>query len=158
MRRIVPLIVAVGWLAGADGPKNERAAKDIEALQGNWTMISLEINGEDVSKEQVQSAKLVVKGDRYAPVFDDRIYSETFTVDPDKSPKAIDFTYTDGPRKGETVKGIYKLEGDTYTMCRAIKAEDERPKTFATGRDSGLALVVWKRSKPSKEEKDAAPR
>src|SRR4051794_3619039 len=153
MRSIVLLIVAVGGVAGADDPQNERAPKDIEALQGTWTMASLEINGEDVSKEQVQAAKLVVEGDRYTPVFDDRTISETFTVDPDQSPKAIDFTYTDGPRKGETVKGIYKLEGDRCVMCRALLAEGERPKEFAARAESMRALVVWKRDRPSEDSR-----
>jgi uncharacterized protein (TIGR03067 family) len=149
MRSIGLVAMSVALLAGADGPEGVGAKGDRERLQGSWAMVSLEINGEKAPEEEVKAARLFVEGGRYTPVFDERIISESFTLHPELTPKAIDFTYTDGPRKGETVKGIYKLEGDTYVMCRAIKADDARPKEFATRSDSGLALVVWRRTTPA---------
>ena len=101
-------------------------------LEGHWVMVSLEINGEPAAEDQVASARLVVEGNRYPPKFDDEAIAETIKLDPAQTPKAIDFTYTDGPRKGEKVKGIYKLEGDRYTMCRPLQAEDPRPTEFAS--------------------------
>src|SRR4051794_21196697 len=90
--------LAVSLLTAADGPKD-----DSERLQGSWVMVSLEIDGETSPDEQVTSGRLVVEGNRYTPTFAGKAYPETFTLDPDRTPKAIDFTFTDGPRKGETV-------------------------------------------------------
>jgi uncharacterized protein (TIGR03067 family) len=136
--------LAVALLTAASDPKDEA-----ERLRGNWVMVSLEIDGEAVPDEQVASGRLVIEGNHYTPTYDGKAYPETFTLDPDQSPKAIDFVYTDGPRKGEVVRGIYTLEGDRYVMCRPLRAEDGRPKEFATGAESGLALVVWKRDSPA---------
>ena len=68
-------------------------------------------------------------------------------LDPAPDPKAIDFTVTDGPHKGTTLKGIYTLMGDQFTVCRGLTAENVRPTEFATGAESGSSLVVWKRVK-----------
>jgi uncharacterized protein (TIGR03067 family) len=147
----VSLALAVGLLLAADAPKDDK-----EQLQGRWVMVSLELDGEKVPEDQVATGRLVVEGNRYTPTYAGVDYPETFTLDPSVTPKEIDFTYTDGPRKGETVKGIYKLEGDQYVMCRALRSEDPRPKQFATESGSGLALVVWKRDTPAEAAKRAA--
>ena len=146
MRDIGLLTCAVaGLVAGATAARGDDAKTDKERLQGTWTMVSLEINGEPVQPDQVENARLLVEGDHYTPIYDDRVISESFVVRPGADPKEIDFVYTDGPRKGEAVKGIYRLEGDRYVMCRTTRGEDERPKAFATRPESGLSLVVWRR-------------
>ena len=71
----------------------------------------------------------------------------TFKIDATKKPKTIDFTYTSGFLKGKTIKGIYKIDGDDLTICRGLSPETDRPDEFAAPTDSGLLLVVWKRSK-----------
>jgi hypothetical protein len=43
------------------------------------------------------------------------------------------------------LRGIYKLSGDTLTMCRGVTAEAERPVEFVTGAGAGQSLVVWRR-------------
>jgi uncharacterized protein (TIGR03067 family) len=139
MRSVLVVIGLALWSVSADDKK------DSELLQGTWTMASLEANGEKVEGELVDNARLVVKDERYTATLGDQTLSSKFKVDPSKSPKEIDFTYTDGELKGETVKGIYKLEGDTYTMCRALLPDGDRPAEFKTSADSNRILVVWKR-------------
>lgn len=156
MKRIGLTALAVVLMLGADLPRKPDAKDDRAKLQGEWAMVSLEINGEPVDEVQVKAARLVVNGEDYTPVYDSKVISETISLDPATTPKAIDFTYTAGPRKGETVKGIYKLEGDRYTMCRPILAESDRPTQFACKPDSGLVLVVWGRVRASGDAKRMA--
>ena len=65
-------------------------------------------------------------------------------------PKAIDLTPGEngGPLKGKRYPGIYKLEGDTLTLCLSIEAGSKRPTKFAT-KDTYWVLDVYKRSRPS---------
>jgi uncharacterized protein (TIGR03067 family) len=148
VRSIVPAIVAVGLLIGADEPGKGGAKKDAEALQGTWKMVSLTIDGEGAT-ERVSSSKLVVAGDRFTPTVDGQAIPCTFTLDPSAKPKAIDLTYTSGDLKGRTVKGIYKFDGDTFVMCRTLRPDDDRPEHFSSESGSKLVLVIWERSKPS---------
>ena len=65
-------------------------------------------------------------------------------------PKAIDLTPGEngGPLKGKRYPGIYRLEGDTLTLCLSIEAGSKRPTKFAT-KDTYWVLDVYKRSRPS---------
>jgi uncharacterized protein (TIGR03067 family) len=152
------MAAAVGLFAGADEPKAADTKKEVERLQGTWTIGSVVINGEEVPAEVGSMAKLVVEGDHYTVTLGEQSVPSTFKLDPSKAPKTIDFTYTDGPQKDQTVKGIYKLEDDIFTMCRSLTAEGKRPTEFAAPATSGLVLVVWKHAKPSASAKEAAIR
>jgi uncharacterized protein (TIGR03067 family) len=131
-------------------------ADDLSHLHGTWTMVSRELNGEELAGEQVKTGKLVIEGNHYESVLGDRSMSATLKLDPKCSPKAVDFTYTEGPRKGETVKGIYRIENDRFVICRTLRDEDSRPTRFAAGAGSGLILVVWRRAETADVVKRSA--
>jgi uncharacterized protein (TIGR03067 family) len=156
MRRIGLVAVAVGLLLGADEPKKGEARKDLEALQGSWTMASLVINGETLPEGFVKTGKLAVEGDVYRLEFGTNSATSTIKVVATGSPTAIDFTYTDGPQKGETVKGIFTLDGDTLTICRGLTEGKGRPTKLAAPAESGLLMVTWKRSKPAGGDRTSA--
>ncbi len=65
-----------------------------------FLLFSLEINDDQVTEEYVATGKLVVEGNRYTPRFGGNAYPETFTLDLDKTPKVIDFTYYGRPPGG----------------------------------------------------------
>lgn len=145
--------VLIGFLLGADEPKKDDGKNAIDALQGGWSMVLLFVNGEEVPADHVKSGELVVMDDEYRSKLAADVETSTIKVDGTKSPKTIDFTYTRGFLKGKTVKGIYKINGDDMTICRALGPETNRPAEFAAQTDSGLLLVVWKRSKTVGAEK-----
>ena len=116
-------------------------------LQGGWSMVLLFVAGRKPPPKQAKRGELVVEDDVYRSKLGATVETSTFKIDPAKSPKAIDFTYTTGFLKGKTFKGIYKIEGDDLTICRGLSPDTERPDEFAAPVDSGLVLVVWKRSK-----------
>ncbi len=137
----------IGLVLGADEPRKDDVKDPAQALQGGWSMVLLFVNGEEVPGDQAKSGELVVEDDEYRPKLGANVETSTFKVDATKSPKTIDFTYTSGFLKGKTIKGIYKIDGDDMTICRGLSPEKERPNEFAAPTDSGLMLVVWKRSK-----------
>ena len=141
VRAILPLVAVL--LTAAAAPAQD-TKKELEKLQGEWTMVSLESRGEKVPEETVKQYRLTIKGDQWTVSSDMGTNEATFKIDPSKDPKTIDLTFK---RADEAIpsRGIYKLEGDTLTLCRTV-GDRERPKEFKTTADAGQ-LVVWKRTK-----------
>jgi uncharacterized protein (TIGR03067 family) len=144
MRAKLVTVLAVGLLIAADKPADDAAKKDLESLQGEWTLASGERDGEKFPDEFVKSLKRTVQGNKSVVTRDGQSLAEsTVTLDPTKKPKAIDIKLAGGD---EMIKGIYELEGDTFKICYAMPGSD-RPKEFATKEGSGLTLGVWKKVK-----------
>jgi len=106
-------------------------------------MISLEVRSVKSSNEGVKNYKLTVTGDKWVVTKDEKIFvNAEIRIDQTTEPRAINLVQKVG--KAELVSpGIYKIEGDTLTMCRTDGYKD-RPKEFKTTMDSAT-LVVWKR-------------
>jgi uncharacterized protein (TIGR03067 family) len=141
--RTVPLGVAFLLLVAATPAQD--AKKELEALQGEWTMFALEQRGE---KKDALKATLTIKGEQWILNSSEGKggggVDTTFKIDPSKNPKTIDLTFKLGEKENRSL-GIYKLEDDLLTMCRTTGGAD-RPKEFKTTEDAGI-LVVWKRAK-----------
>jgi uncharacterized protein (TIGR03067 family) len=145
MRATVPLI-AVLVLAGADAAQ-DAAKKEMNQLEGEWSMVSGEANGTAMPKDTVSSGKRVAKDGETTITFAGQVYLKAkFTIDPAKKPKAIDYAMTEGPTKGKTHLGIYELDGDTVKFCFAAPGE-ERPTDFTAKEGSQRTLSAWKRDK-----------
>lgn len=70
---------------------------------------------------------------------------KTFAADPRQKPAAIDIWMN--PAAGDRWKGIYKVEGDTLTLC-LVKGDRDRPKAFESTADRPTTIWVFKRAKP----------
>jgi uncharacterized protein (TIGR03067 family) len=111
-------------------------------------MVSAEFPLTKWDADAIKKAKpLIIEGDKW------RAYSGgtfTFKIDPTKNPKQLDLYVTD--TGVATYPGIYKIEGDTLTICRwdvSQGARDgdgvrKRPTEFKAGK--GVALLQFKRS------------
>ena len=64
-----------------------------------------------------------------------------------KKPKKIDMIFPNGAELPKVRKGIYELGEDTFKICRGQGDNQERPTEFGTWPNTGVFLVVWKRSK-----------
>jgi uncharacterized protein (TIGR03067 family) len=153
MKRTFLLAVGATLLLAA-APRGEQARQprtDADRLQGTWQLFSVEINQKAIALESLKEGnvpmvgKLVIKGESYSFRMGKTRLELTYHLRPAERPKAIDLTVIDGPQKGKTYYGIYRLRGNTYTICRNIEPGKSRPTAFATTPDSGLMLVVWKR-------------
>jgi uncharacterized protein (TIGR03067 family) len=126
-------------------PAADAAKKDLDAIQGTWVMVALEVDGKPVPEEKIKGAILVVKGDKYVTQVKGKDYETTLTLDPTKKPKAIDMVFSEGDKKDKVLRGIYMIEGDTLKVCRGMRPEQERPTQFGTWPDTNLFLVTWKK-------------
>jgi uncharacterized protein (TIGR03067 family) len=146
---IVALALAVPSVSASDKASSRDAArKDLAALQGTWNLIAMETEGDMVPPEQFKGWHAVYEGDALT------LWSESearrhgiTTLDPSRSPKAINTWDQDGPYDDRTVPGIYELNGDSLRLCFA-RPGDQRPTEFTTKRGTGFLLVVYERKKP----------
>ena len=118
-----------------------------ENLQGAWTAAKAERDSKGA--DDVVGNRLVFIGNRFQIQSKNGkvLYGGTVRVNPNSKPAAIDFEHTEGAAKGKAWKGIYKLEGDTLTICdNAPNLDKERPAAFEAKSQSGYVLITFKRA------------
>ena len=143
MKRTLLLVLSVGFVTAAE-PVDE-AKKDLENLQGEWVMAALEVNGKPVPEEKIRDTILTIKDDRYVTMVKGMKHEVSFKLDPSQKLKTIDMYFPDGTNLPKVGKGIYKLEGDTFVLCRSQATDGARPTEFGTWPDTGYFMVTWKR-------------
>lgn len=143
MAKRLGCLLVVGLLLGAD-PPSDAGKKDLEKLQGEWKAEKAQNDGEEAPASLVEKMTVTVKGESMTiDVGSARDEKAKIHLDPGKSPAAIDIKPTRPGR--ETILGIYRLEGDSLTLCWAI--EGARPAEFASKSGSKHVLFVLKRVK-----------
>ena len=70
----------------------------------------------------------------------------TAKLDSSKTPKTMEITGTDGPTKGKPLLAIYKIDGDSLTICYDLSGK-AYPTEFKSKPDTKLFLVEYKRAK-----------
>ncbi len=129
---------------GADA-FNEAAKKDLQALQGDWILQSIEENGMKVELGDDQQAILTFKDTQWSfpPT---KQQGEVIALDPTTNPKRIDMKSTPEGREASVREGIYKLDGDSLILC--LGKGKNRPTNFDPPKEAGTTLTTLKRVKP----------
>ncbi|MGL4554195.1 MAG: TIGR03067 domain-containing protein [Gemmataceae bacterium] len=113
-RSVVPLLLALSAATVAAPlpfPK-PRGQPELRALQGEWVGARRKAVGGQVS--------LVVRGDRIAFLLDGETRTVwSITLDPAKSPKAMDLKRVDAKDRGQVLPCAYRLDRDELTLARA---------------------------------------
>lgn len=145
MCRLVPLLLLTVLLPASP---HDEVKREWTHFEGTWLRVAYEADGQKVSEKNAQRFRLILQRDgKYTVRVDNKVIVEgTAVIDPTRKPKTIDMTPTTGRMKGETLKGIYELDGDDYRICYA-PAGKERPEKFATGGGKGYVLAVYKRER-----------
>lgn len=137
-------------LLGAVDEKHEAVKQERMKFFGEWQVVALEIDGNQVKEEDVKKFKVVngADGTWNISIEGEIKLQGTSEIDPSKEPKAVDLTVTEGETKGETMLGVYEFsdENNTRKVCFA-KPGDERPGEFAAPAGSGRMLATLKRIK-----------
>jgi uncharacterized protein (TIGR03067 family) len=140
-------LLATSFLLAAD--TDEAVQKELKALQGKWKTVGGEAGGKAFPKDSVPAFTFSVGADGKCTgktPQEEMIF--TMTVNPKKNPKTLENAHEAGSQKGKKQYGIYKLEGDTFTVCITGPgaAETDRPKDFTT-KDTGYVVFVFERVK-----------
>jgi len=150
MRVDLILVLAASLVTVPDRPpktKSDPVKEDMKKLEGKWSIVSMESNGRTYPAATLQRLqyKLEITRDQFIRETRGRKHAMTFKVDLSKNPKTMDLTTnTARPR---TYHAIFKLEGDTLTICQAV-GRGQRPTEFASQGAQRALLMVWKRDKP----------
>jgi uncharacterized protein (TIGR03067 family) len=143
--------VSVGdrTIAG-DDPKADQAAAELSKLQGTWRATAAwTTKGTEIRQDSLKNTFLVIDGDRRITKTNGRPGPPlTIRLDPSQSPKAIDSTHNDGNHKGQVVRGIYELNGDTLKIAEGMPTRPGRPAGFEAG--SGWGVGIYERVKPGR--------
>jgi uncharacterized protein (TIGR03067 family) len=141
------LLAALALAVGAPVPKDP--PKSAPSVVGEWVAERSTFAGSDrpLPREPVRyvfapdGTWALYRGDRKLPG-----EGRTYAAGPGESPPAIDLFYDevdadrDPPARRQVVRGIYKVDGDTLTLCLATAGGD-RPKTFESA--AGLPSTRW---------------
>lgn len=141
------LLLTLFTPAVEDTPKGIDKAK-LKKLQGTWQLSSSELGGKKADPKEVANVTLNIDDKKAVSRegVDVKEESEITLLDPTAKPAAIDMKITAGDDKDQVVKGIWKLDGDSLTICVAEPGKD-RPKEFAAKEGTGHTLLGFKRMK-----------
>jgi uncharacterized protein (TIGR03067 family) len=120
---------------------------DSKLLQGEWVFTSQEGEGEQVPASLLKPLRLTIDGDSFRVTTGGEVVQEgTATYDASQTPKTVDVSVTGGGGKGTKWLGIYKIDGDTVTLCFDPTGK-KRPTEFKAAKGSGFFLNVHTRVK-----------
>jgi uncharacterized protein (TIGR03067 family) len=136
--------LAIGAPAIKESPKRE------DSLGGEWVLENATFNGKRLSEPRERDLRfgpdgrgsIGNAGDGTKPDF-------VYEADVRSNPPAIDLLfYPDGSR--DKRRGIFKVEGDTLTVCLESDGGEGRPTTFDAPEGTRRLLYVLKRPKKGK--------
>jgi len=113
-------------------------------LQGNWTLVSGELEGAAIPEEELAKYSLVITGNQHHVKWSNSVLDGTHTIDESRSPIAIDSIDSAGLFEGMRLEGILESSGDEFSICFAAPGEP-RPTEFTTQNGKAIILHKWKR-------------
>jgi uncharacterized protein (TIGR03067 family) len=134
------LVMAVTLAA----PAAKDAKKDLLTLVGEWAAESAVEEGKPSNPPPGTTWNFTADGKSILTIGGGLGTTEsTYTTDAKKTPAEVDVP--NGP-KGTPLRGIFKVDGDTLTLCMVDK-DQERPKSFESAATSKAILITLKRIK-----------
>jgi uncharacterized protein (TIGR03067 family) len=137
------LMLGLALAVAAPAPK-EAPKKDPPSILGEWVPTTIVVGGK--KEDQPAGSLMTFAKDGKSTMKEDKdakLVEMSYTLDPKQDPSHI--TLTEAGMGNITLLGIYKLEGETLTICLA--SGKDRPTAFASRAGSANILITLKRPK-----------
>jgi len=136
------LVLVSLLFVACNAPREADSSDDLRAWQGTWKLVSSTYDGEP----QMADMLWVVDGDQYRTRYNQHLDEVPITFKLDASRKHIDATHHETPKGtyGGKLKGIYKISGNSLTVCYDLTG-NQYPKSFDAKRGSHQVLYEFQR-------------
>lgn len=135
-------------------PKDAALKSELRRFQGSWQIESMVEDGKKFEAADLKGRTLFFGRDTFLFRREESgIQIGMLKVDPDKKLKTLNATVMRGPQKGDTLLGVYTLEGDVLKVCLHMAGE-QRPTDFTAPTGSERVMMVCKRIRVKDEQPD----
>jgi uncharacterized protein (TIGR03067 family) len=141
---LIGLALTLGAPATKDAPK-----KETPSIVGEWVGVKAVTGGKEKPVPEggidftfTDDGKLVIREGTRNDAASNKTGS--YKIDAKKNPAEIDIM-PPPDKKEPTIHGIYKIDGDTLTIC--IGHETDRPTKFESPEGAKTMLMILKRAK-----------
>jgi uncharacterized protein (TIGR03067 family) len=144
---LVWLLLAAAALAPAAPALKDRPPK-APPIFGEWVRIGHTNAGAPVAPDREAHHQVFKADGEWEYFYGARQGSagrKSFVTDTRQTPPAVDIHMD--PAGKPSWRGIYKIEGDTLTLC-LVTGDRDRPKTFESSADHPTTVWVFKRVQP----------
>jgi len=144
---LVCVFLAAATIAPAAPALKDRAPKEAPIF-GEWFRVGHTEAGAPVPPDRDAHHQVFSKDGKWEYSYGGRPDGnpgKSFTTDTRQSPATIDISL--GAAGKAHWRGIYKVDGDTLTLC-LVTGDRERPKTFESTADRPTTIWIFKRVKP----------
>lgn len=113
-------------------------------LEGRWQPVYAEMDGEEAPKIALEKMELQLAGGEYAVRFGGVTADQgTYEIEAEGH---LTLAGMIGPNAGRTIPGIFKLAGNTLSICYGLGGA--RPQKFSTQGGAQFYLVNYQRKDP----------
>ena len=142
------MLFACAAIRAAQTVTSDDVAAELQRLTGVWREVSREREGQLAPVAQLGVLTQTARGEVTQRLGERIVYQGRISIDPARVPKAIDYQETASPNPaaapGETLRGIYQVDGSTLTICLAPPGAD-RPSRLDGGVGTGCILFTYRR-------------
>ena len=145
---MTPIFLTLTVAVAAPLPR-DRPKKEPPSVVGEWVRVGHTEAGAAVPPDRETHRQVFTADGRwnYSYGAHKGAAGLTFVADPRQSPPTIDINPGPGGIPN-SYRGIYKVEGDTLTLC-LVSGDRDRPRSFESTPDRPTTIWVFKRVKPT---------